>query len=528
MRIFKSINLFHTLPIFAILILSTIFRFYNFQNLQFWSADEETAAAVVYRMIAQKTISLISFNANLGVSVGSFFHVLSVPVFLITFQNPVLILLITSGLGIITTLLLYWAGKLIGGHRLGLISAFLYSSSFLISIFDRRWWTLTPNPLLATIAVISLVKIVNYKRSIFLIPLVASIGFAFHSDPSLAVIAVASLFTFLYFKPKFSKEALSLGFLTLLVFVAPLAIFEFRHPGTIINPLLKSVSKGGTVNLTNINFSPLVVPVKTVGMILAPTPTKYLENQFDFSKTLEKPFLSPLPEIVGGIFIIYPLYLILERKVSKIDQKQAIIILNLFFISFIVGTAIWRFLYHKGIEQHYFTVMFPVAILLVSYSLSKLTENKKLLMAAILLTFLFLNIRVLLNSSFQYPLARKVMLVKELSAEIGSSDFSLYVLEGGWLGVGGWTELFIFDNKHPKKSYIYPYYDFIYRAHSLYTVTPTTVDQEKIVIIGSSVDLQYDKSKEIARKREGNIEGVVFDNSSGWFDEKTIVDYLNK
>lgn len=528
MTVLKKINLFHPLSILTILVLSFVFRFYNFQNLQYWSADEETAAAVVYRMIAQKTISLVSFNANLGVSVGSFFHVLSVPVFLISFLNPVLILLITSGLGLITTLLIYWAGKLIGGHRLGLISAFLYSSSFLIGIYDRRWWTLTPNPLLATIAVISLIKIVSYKRSIFLIPLVGSIGFAFHSDPSLAVIALASLFTFIYFRPKFSKKALVLGSLTLLVFVAPLVLFEFRHPGTIINPLMKSVGKGGTVNLMNINFSPIVVPVKTVGMILAPTPTKYLENQFDFSKTLEKPYFSPLPEIVGGILIIYPLYLILKRKLKQITQMQAVVILNLFFISFIIGTAIWRFLYHKGIEQHYFTVMFPIAILMVSCSLSKLTENKKLLLAAILLIFLFLNIRVLLNSSLQYPLARKVVLVKELSKEIGPSDFSLYVLEGGWLGVGGWTELFIFNSKHPKKSYIYPYYDWIYRTHSLYTVTPTTVDQEKIVIIGTSVNLPYDKSKEIARKREGNIEGVVLDNSNSWFDEKTIVDYLNK
>ena len=365
-----------------------------------------------------------------------------------------------------------------------------------------------------------------------MIPLVGSIGFAFHSDPSLAVIAVASLLTFFYFKPKFSKKALVLSFLIFSIFIAPLIFFEFRHPGTIINPLLKSVGKNGRiVNLANINFSPLGIPVKTVGKILAPTPTRYLENQFEYTieykKTpFTKPFLSPLPEIVGGIFIIYPLYLIFKRKIKETTQIQAIVILNLFFISFVIGITIWGFLYNKGIGQHYFTVMFPVAILLVSYSLLKLTENKRLLLSAILLTFLSLNFRALLNSTFQYPLFRKVVLVEKLSEEIGSSNFSLYVLEGGSMGVGGWTELFILDNKHPKKSYIYPFYDWIYKAHSLYTVTPTTVDQEKIVVIGSSVDLQYDKSKEIVRKRETNIEGVVLDNSSGWFEEKILGDYL--
>lgn len=511
-------------PLFVIVFLAVIFRFYNFQNLQYWSADEEIAGATVYRMITGKTISLVSFNTNLASSLGSFFHVLSVPIFLISSLNPILILLITGSLGVLTTILLYWAGKLIGGHRLGLIASFLYAGSFLISIFDRRWWPITPNPFLASIAIISLIQIVVYKKFLYWISLTASIGFAFHSDPSLAVLAVASLFTFILLRPKISKKGLALGLVTLSIFIAPLAFFEFRHPGTIIKPILKSLGKESQHSKaqTSINSFQLNMAAETVGRILSPDSSKFLENQFSWSEEPQKPFISPLPEIIGAALILYPLFLIIKSKIKKTSEKEAIIIISLFLVSFFLGTAIYGSLYGKGIHQHYFTVIFPVAILLISYSLSKLTENNKKLLWIFLLIFFIINTKALLNSKLRYPLSDKEKLVKELSKEIGQSNFSLYVIGGEYLNGGGYTELFILNNKHPQKSYIYPFYDWMYKAHGLYTVTPTTTDQERIVIISDSINLPFDKSKEILRKRVNNIEGVVIDNSGNWFKESML------
>ena len=512
------------LPLLAILFLALFFRFYNFQKLQYWSADEEIAGATVYRMIAGKTISLVSFNSNLASSLGSFFHVLSVPIFLISSLNPVLILLISGSLGVLTTILLYWAGKLIGGRKLGLIASFLYSSSFLISIFDRRWWPITPNPFLASLAIISLIKIVVYKKFLYWILLAASIGFAFHSDPSLAVIAVAGVLTFVILRPKISKKGLALGLITLSIFIAPLAFFEFRHPGTIIKPLFQSMSKQSQSGNTKVDVGSfqLNIAAETIGRMVSIASSDFLENQFSWTESPQKPFTSPLPELIGTALIFYPLFLIIKSKIKKAGEKESIIITGLFLVSFFVGTAIYGSMYSKGIHQHYFTVIFPVIILLISYSLSKLTENKNKLLYFILLIFLVINTKALLNSKLRYPLFEKETLVKELSKEIGKSTFSLYVVGDEYLNGGGYTELFILNNKHPQKSYIYPYYDWMYKAHGLYTVTPVTTDQEKIIIISDSINLPFNKSKEILRKKVGNIEGIILDNRDFWFKESIL------
>lgn len=166
-----------------ILIISAFFRFYNFQNFQYWSADEEIASAVVLRMINARQITLISPNTNLGSSLGSFFHIASVPLFLIANLNPIIVVGIIPLIGILTMYVIYLAGKNLKDNRLGLVASFLYSSSFLATIYDKRWWPLTLNCLLTSLSLLALFKIIKEKN----------ITTAFFSPPPLALLGTLIL-----------------------------------------------------------------------------------------------------------------------------------------------------------------------------------------------------------------------------------------------------------------------------------------------------------------------------------------------
>src|SRR3989344_9501383 len=160
----------------SVLILASLFRFYNFQNLQYFSEDEEMSAALVGRMIVEKRIGLVSQNLALNFSLGSFFHLLSVPFFALSHLNPIPVLLVMSGLGVLTTFMIFLAGKLLADFKEGLVASFIYASSFVISLSDRRWWTLSLNPLLMVLAIISVWQLTR-KKIIFFFSLLFAIGF---------------------------------------------------------------------------------------------------------------------------------------------------------------------------------------------------------------------------------------------------------------------------------------------------------------------------------------------------------------
>src|SRR3990167_1137091 len=208
------------LLIVIVLLISLLFRFYNFQNLQYWSEDEEMSAALVGRMIVEKRIGLVSQNLALNFSLGSFFHLLSVPFFALSHLNPIPVLLVMSGLGVLTTFMIFLAGKLLADFKEGLVASFIYASSFVISLADRRWWTLSLNPLLMTLAIISVWQLTR-KKFIFIIPLSVAIGFAGHADPTIGIVAVAAVIAFFVFKfPIIRKEYLA-GLIILMIFASP-------------------------------------------------------------------------------------------------------------------------------------------------------------------------------------------------------------------------------------------------------------------------------------------------------------------
>src|SRR4030042_3512086 len=144
-----------------ILLIAAFFRFYNFSQLQYFSGDEEILTAVERHMIWDRSPTLIVPNTHLGFGLGPFFHYILAPFYFLTNFNLITLQIIPSLLGVVTTYLVYLGGNIIGGKKMGLLAGFLYASSSLIALYDRRLWPLTLNSFMSVLTFVILSKILK-------------------------------------------------------------------------------------------------------------------------------------------------------------------------------------------------------------------------------------------------------------------------------------------------------------------------------------------------------------------------------
>ncbi len=426
--------------------------------------DEEIFVAVVRQVAVNHKLILTSPNVAIGVSLGSFFHLFSAPIFLLAGLTASKILIAGSILGVITTLAVYKTGKELGGIFVGRVAAFLYASSFLVSFSDRRWWPLTPDPLLATLSIYAVAKIIKGKY-IYALLLAICASFSWHSDPSLSVIIVfAGLFAVIYKIPLFKKEYLpTVGYL--LLSVAPFLIFELRHPGAITHPLFELITGSRGEVTRSLNLLEILRGF-TRGLFL--TPGNDIEKYFLYTKTYPAPFLSPFSEILTAVLLIFPLWI----------KKSKARIIYLFIAAFLTGVAIFSLGMGSEFHLYYFVVVWPAFFLLIAMGLQKIN---KIFVYIFLSIFLVANLSTLLFSSMRYPLVTKESAVEKVLPKT-NEPFALIVKDDGryFEGIGG---LFFLKNRFPSNLGYYYAWDWIYRAYSLYEVNPTNEPIKNTIIL---------------------------------------------
>jgi len=503
-----------------IVIVSLFFRFYNYKNFQFWTSDEEIAAAVVRRIIVERKPALISPNITIATSLGPFFHLLSVPLFLASNLNPIPVLFAMGFVGVLTTIMIFLTGKLVN-KNLGLIASLLYASSFVAGLFDRRWWPLSLNPLLVSCAIYSLYQIIAFKKYWFCLLLAVSIGFAAHADPSLGIIVLSTIFTFIFLKIPIKRREYLGGFFVLLVFAAPLLLFEIRHPGTIFHPLNQALHRTTNISLQKpaFNLDFFTQGVSLFARLIAVKPTNFAEIQLVSGFNPTPPLFPLLTKTLAVLFFLFPFYKFLIMRKRNLPEKKFLSLLYIFLFSFIGASFLYSLSFKRIVHQNFYSILFPVFFLLAGYTIQKLPKKK--LIIPFLLAYFLVNAYSMTGSSVKYPLYQKLQIVSEISSKLERHDFSLYVQGNEFFNGSGFTELFILTNKYPKKSYIYPFYDWMYQAYSLYAVKPENKDQEKIVIIQSSESPTNYKNVEFSTKI-GSMKAILLDNSSGWFNESNL------
>ncbi len=439
-----------------IIFLAILFRFFRLFDFQYWSVDEEVFVAVVAQIAILHKLILVTPNVAIATSLGSFFHLLSAPIFWLAGFTASRILIAGSILGVVTTLAIYKTGKELGDLSVGRIAAFLYAASFLAAFSDRRWWPLSLDPLLSVLSILSVIKMIKGRLHYSLLLAICA-SFAWHSDPSLSVIIVFAVLSFVLFRLPLFKKVYFLGAVYLFLSILPFLFFEIRHPGAITHPLVELLSHLFRFTRPSNRSLNLLSILQGFSRALFLKPGADIEQYFLYVKHHPAPLFSPFAEISTLLFFFLPL--------SKLDQT-GIKLLYLYLLSFLVGILIFTLGLGSSFHQHYFVIAWPAFFLLMAFSLRRLSKSWAVI---ILSAFLTINLGSLFWSSMRYPLIKKERMVDRVLAQISKKRFALEVTGGDryFEGIGG---LFFLKNRYPANSHYYYAWDWIYRAYSLYPV----------------------------------------------------------
>lgn len=498
-----------------ILLIGIYFRFSRITDFQYWSGDEQLFYYIVRHIVVDGHLSLTVPNTAIGAGLGSVFHLLVSPWYLINNLNPEKILVLGNFIGLINIFLIYLAGKTVGGKKVGFISAFLYATSFMSTLFDHRFWALTPSVALVSLSIIGFTNTLKGKQIYF--PLIAfPIGFMLNSDPSLGVIALTCLLFFIIFRPRIQKKYLLVATGVFLLLISTLIIFDFRHNFNNVKSVFSHANARieETDNTRTRSRNIFIEQTTSFGRFLFAKPSKSADSYFCYC------FLDDGP---NGALIITSIILITFIFIAFKKRKKEYLLLLLYLVSYLIGILGFREILEGNPAFFYAIVVSPIIFIITSIVISK---NKNILI--LFLAFYFLaNLSAFQNSSFKYPLKDKMSLVQKTIEQIpDNSDYSLYHSGDILLAGGGWSALFNYYGKPPVMGNLPLYWGHAYEAYDLYPVKFDFNEQKYVVVLSESSKERFLETEPVFSTKVNNIRSDIYDNSEVWFDNKNNIERL--
>jgi len=313
------------------------------------------------------------------VSLGSIYHLLISPWYYLTKLNPQLILLLGNVFSFASILALYKAGKMLGGKKTALIASFLYSASFISSLFDRRLWALTPNFLVTTLSIIALLGLLSGKKK-YIYLLLPAFVLPFNSDPSLLVALVSSTIAIILLKIKLDRKQLVIFFISLFILLSPLIIFEIRHKGQNFTAI-KNLITARNPRIEKKTGSPFLADqLGYFSRFIYSRPSKASEIYFCYCRIEDSK--NVLPATVTAIIIAFYTLSSLKTK----NKKE--IVLTIFLIGYLAGTHLFKTTLARDSEFFYSIVISPIIFLIIAKFLS---EKSSAIITLSLLIYFFFN-----------------------------------------------------------------------------------------------------------------------------------------
>lgn len=476
MKAVKSSNIKYLTGVVVVIAIAIFFRFYKLLELQYYSFDDELAGAMMWRFLVNKKLMLLGTTATLDIPLGSFWYWLSAPVYKLVNFNPVALLTFGSALGVMSTYWMYWVGKRLGNNRIGLLASLLYAGSFLTALLDRRWWILSINPIFVMLAIYALKRMIDGKLR-WALPLVVTVSFAWHGDPTLAIIPVAAIISFLAFRLPVKTRDYIPALIWLLASLSPLLVFELRHPGAITTPYLKlfsrlSQSGGWGYEHPDRWLTPAQVILGMARGFWA-KPTQTAEDYlYPFSDSSSLDF-SWAVKVTILVLILWPMYLLKKDR----QVRKTLAVVYIFVAAFLIGIIVVNSVAKVRVALHYYLTIWPVLFLLSAFTLDWLVKQRqRLIVVAFLGVFLATNFNALAKSRMQYTLTDKMKLMAWVADNLEPKPFSFYPLEDVHLYGGGLGGILMMHKLFPSNRSYYGF-DWTYQAFSLYQVP--VVDEDK-------------------------------------------------
>jgi len=357
--------------IILIIAVGIFLRFWQVANVFHFMMDEERDALIFARVFKTGHIPLIGGSIPGGLYVGPIYTWISAILLFMFNYDYSRLGLISAFASSVSLPFLYFAVKKIINKKVALISLIIYSFSFLIVQFNRRYWppTFAPTFLILILYAFSIWK-EKLKMSFSIITISLIIGV--QSDPSnVAILIAVFLYLFFILKEKL-KSAVLLGLV--IASQLPLFIFELRHNFFLFHAIINFLSpKPGSGKTHFLNIVKLFEEIsKTFTRIFFVPGNRDLSFQFPPEPALVAT-RNNIPFQVLLIFLIILMvgFYFLIRQKSKESRFVSIFMIVVFF-----GITIYNIFFPGYTYEWFFTVALPTLALIAGCNLYSIFPKK--------------------------------------------------------------------------------------------------------------------------------------------------------
>lgn len=524
--------------VFFIILGGLFLRLYRISDLFHYTMDEEVMNLIQRRIVLLQHFPLIGSVSPLSTYLGPIFYYFGATILGLSNLNPLGLGIFAAILGGLNIFLIYFIGKRLFSTKVGVFASIFYASSFLMVIFDRRYWHLTPGPMLSLIVLWSIYKIkAGSIKYIYL--LTAALILGWNTDYTNLVLFLFTFLAWLIFKLPVRRKEVFIAILIFIISNAPLALFELRHDflnsKAFVNYfLLKSSVKKDLEGIRHVEDRETIGSTKeeqALQTILLPFITfsraLYINSNLNIAEqqTYCRPYILErnrnqgliLPLIAGIVILIFFIITVNRRK--NIQKFPCQLLLS-FYMIFQLGVLIYAYIFKGDVFEHYLATLLPYFFLILAVVIYEVIYRKSPLFTYILVTlFVVANLWLNYQSYNGLGYSNKIMATKFALDRIGEKEFSLDAI-GSCFRYDGFYYPFLLFNRHPVKSFQDPNYSWLFN----YQIPDKHPDRVVVMVANGRYDDEtlrniYSRYQQwvIDRSKYGDLEVLILDNSKGDF-----------
>lgn len=536
----KVIKFFQTkegLLLLIVVVLGLLLRLYRINELFYYTMDEEVMNLIQRRIVLLQHFPLIGSVSPLSTYLGPIFYYFGAVILAISNLNPLGLGIFGSLLGAANIFFIYFVASRFFDRRVGILAAIFYSFSFLQTIFDRRYWHLTPGPFLSMLILFALYKI--KKGSIkFIYLLTGALIFGWNTDYTNLVLFLFTFLVWIIFRLPVRRKEVAIAIFIFILSNAPLVLFELRHDFlnsksfvsyfTTKHQESKSATEGvlnasqsrETLGKTRIEQATLtsLLPYITFSRAIFTTSDLNISAQHTYCKDYIFARNNAQGKALPGaaaIIILAFIFLTIKNWQSKFSTSYKLILG--FFLVFQLGVLIYSFLFKGDVFEHYLSTLLPYLFIILAVVLSWIYQRFKVMTIILVGFFILSNIYLTFNSFNPLGYKNKIEATQFALNQVSNREFSLDSV-GSCFRYDGYYYPFILQGRHPVKSYQDSNYSWLFD----YPVSAT--HSANMVVMVSKGKFEDSEANRIynmyqpwvrVRKNFGGIEVLILDNSQG-------------
>ncbi len=419
----------------------TFLRFHNLPNLYIFGFDEEYQATYAMTLVQDMHPIWIGVSASfLDYYLGPYFTYFTAFWLWISSGDPLLTAYIAGIVGVLTSVIIFFAGWKFFNLTTGVVSSLLYAGLPLFVFYDQKYW----NPMFVQVIVLTMfISLILVKKSSWWwLLFTGAVGAILETD--LAPLPLVFIGVWLFIKGKyFVNKKLILGCLAVFFFFYwPLLVFDYNHNWSNLTVLgrYKEQAKQAGVKLDP--YSKFLSILDTTGRFWYLEPGNPNADELNIFCNSERTY----PTIwLSTVSIILFLFFLKQALRSKEKQKQLL-------GYFLLVSVVFYLLYTGGSFEYYLHGFVTLFVFIPGIIISQTIGRNKLVSLLLITIVLILGFNTVLNSSDKYSLGAKKKLISKVMEVVKDNTFSID--SGGICHIyEGWRYLFKIYGKTPTASF---------------------------------------------------------------------------